>query len=67
MSQRQQIINEIKSILDTSPRVYSYFIQDLNNPDLWHTKEGEVLTEAECLKVQARGHFFIQRASNHIK
>jgi hypothetical protein len=64
MSQRQQIINEIRAQLDTRPKLAKAFLQDSENPDLFRElPDGPLLTKNSCLKIPARRHLFFVRAS----
>lgn len=63
MSKKQKLISEIKELLDRRPKLYKVWLQDEENPDLFHEPNGPLLTRDECSRVPARGQIFVVRAS----
>jgi len=62
MSRRIQLMNEIREALDPRPKYYKAFYQSSENENLFSSPDGNLLNKKDCLKIAARGHFFIVRA-----
>lgn len=65
MSRKQELIDQIRDIVDTRPKLAKGFIQDSVNPDLFHEchEPDKLMTKDECVKIPARRHLFFVRAS----
>jgi predicted HAD superfamily Cof-like phosphohydrolase len=37
MSKRQELINQIKELMDILPKTYGYYVQDIDDQKLWRS------------------------------
>ena len=64
MSRKQELINQIREIVEARPKLAKGFIQDGENPDLFHElHNGPLISRDECLNIPARRHLFFVWAS----
>lgn len=67
MQTRQEIISQIKSLLNPQPSLWKGFIQ--KEDGLWYdiATPGPGMTKAQCMKTYARGRWFIIPASRRVR